>query len=180
MIDLAIEDEGLDVLLAGSSHPAFAENPIFRQLGFALALEKTSRETGETSRKLVELPALEALTDSDLLLAAGFFSKLVELVDIPKYPRTAAFCVPIFRALIEELIFARPSREQRFIEQAGLQLEALATATSGEIGCRPALSVSPGRDSRGLRSGPSATHGQGWRPVGVGESRFGLSCVPQR
>jgi hypothetical protein len=103
MIDLDIETEGLDVLLSGASHPLFAENPLFMQLGFALALEKESRETGETSRKAVELPGLDTLSDVQLRGAAGFLCALCDSMDADLYPRTFAFCWSLFAAIAEEI-----------------------------------------------------------------------------
>jgi hypothetical protein len=108
MIDVDIEDDGLDVLLVGLDHPAHRENALFKQLGAALALEWACRQSGETSRKPVALPALETLSDNELRQAAGFLYGLCVQIDAGRYPRTFAFCFAVFAVLVEEINLRSP------------------------------------------------------------------------
>jgi hypothetical protein len=109
MIDVDIEDDGIDVLLVGLDHPAHRQNPLFKQLGAALALEWACRKTNETTRKPVALPRLETLSDTQLRQAAGFLYGLCVQIDVDRYPRTFAFCFALFAVLVEEINLRAPA-----------------------------------------------------------------------
>ena len=108
MLNVDIEDDGIDVLLVGLDHPPHRENALFKQLSAALALERACRQSGDTSKKPVALPGVETLSDGELRSAAGFLYGLCCQVDVDRYPRTFAFCFALFAVLAEEINLRSP------------------------------------------------------------------------
>lgn len=108
MLNCDVEEDGLKVLLVGLDHRANRENPLFKHLGVALALEWACRQTGEMNEKPIALPGLDTLSDHDLRQAAGFFYGLCCQIDVDRYPKTFAFCFALFRVLAEEIDLRSP------------------------------------------------------------------------